>query len=318
MLFGLVVIAFMPGNDLTGSTDGFTGGEPTEFAFNTIPPELYDIYRKAQERYGVAWNVLAAINSIETDFGRNVKVSSKGAIGWMHFMPTTWSGWQNPNSKDDLNNPVFDKDPARIAQYGGYGVDADGDGVADPFSKSDAIFSAAYLLQKNEFQKNPEQAIYQYNHDYSYVKNVLNKAIAFASMIPIQGHTIWPVPDKFKEIISGFGPRLDPFGSGIMEMHRGIDIPVLIGTPVFTVADGEVIFAGIETGYGTCVQIKHEGYITLYAHLSEYLVRKGDRVTAGIPIALSGNTGKSEGPHLHFGVIVNNQFVDPLLIFNKS
>ena len=80
---------------------------------------LVTIYRSAGYQYGIDWRVLAAINRVETNFGRNTHVSSAGAVGWMQFLPSTWRRW---------------------------GVDASGDGVADPYDPQDAIFSAARYL----------------------------------------------------------------------------------------------------------------------------------------------------------------------------
>ena len=84
-----------------------------------IPPFLIPIYQAAGIEYQVPWQVLAAINEIETDYGRNLSVSSAGAVGWMQFLPSTWKEW---------------------------GVDANGDGVADPYNPVDAIFTAARYL----------------------------------------------------------------------------------------------------------------------------------------------------------------------------
>ena len=85
-----------------------------------IPPFLLPIYQAAGTQYGVRWEVLAAINEIETDYGRNLNVSSAGALGWMQFMPATWKM---------------------------YGVDANDDGLKDPFNPVDAIFAAARYLR---------------------------------------------------------------------------------------------------------------------------------------------------------------------------
>jgi hypothetical protein len=318
-IWGLAVTSLIEPGGLSGTRiDGFIGGEPTDYALDVIPPGLVDIYRKAQARYGVAWSVLAAINSVETGFGRDVRVSPAGAVGWMQIMPATWSGTGNPNARNDKASPAVDTDPHRISQYGGYGVDADGDGAANPYSPADAIFSAAHILQKNGFLNDPEQAIYRYNQDYSYVRKVLDLAARFGSMAPAaDGDPVWPVPPNFREIESPFGSRPDPFDYS-EDYHYGIDIAVPEGTPVYAVAGGQAIFAGNEQGYGRCVQIRHSGYITLYGHLSDLGVHPGDMVSAGQAIALSGSTGKSTGPHLHFGVMLNGQFVDPALLFKNQ
>lgn len=103
-------------------------------------------------------------------------------------------------------------------------------------------------------------------------------------------------------ITSGFGVRRDPFTEK-HKFHRGIDIACGIGTKVVASAEGTVIFSGTKKGYGKTVIIEHRnGYRTLYGHLSKLLVRNGDKVKQAQKIALSGMTGRSTGPHLHFEV----------------
>lgn len=113
---------------------------------------------------------------------------------------------------------------------------------------------------------------------------------------------------------SAFGPRVaprTPTGRGSSN-HAGVDYAVPEGTTVAAAGDGEVVFAGEQGGYGNTVIVRHaDGRETLYAHLSEINVRQGDRVRAGAPIALSGNTGNSSGAHLHFEVRENGRAVDP-------
>ncbi|BBX20423.1 hypothetical protein CRI77_24725 [Mycolicibacterium duvalii] len=105
---------------------------------------------------------------------------------------------------------------------------------------------------------------------------------------------------------SGFGYRW-----GVL--HAGIDIANAIGTPVVAAADGVVISAGAEGGYGNMVKLRHaDGTVTLYGHNSSILVNVGDRVMAGDQIAKMGNTGNSTGPHLHFEVHLGGTRVDPV------
>jgi murein DD-endopeptidase MepM/ murein hydrolase activator NlpD len=104
-------------------------------------------------------------------------------------------------------------------------------------------------------------------------------------------------------LTSSPGLRLDPFGSGKMIMHNGWDIAVPVGTPVHPTQEGTVYFAGQYKGYGNLVAIEHgKGYISLYGHNSEILVKPGTYVTPKTVIALSGNTGRSTGPHIHYEV----------------
>ena len=104
-------------------------------------------------------------------------------------------------------------------------------------------------------------------------------------------------------LTSSPGLRLDPFGSGKMLMHNGWDIAVPTGTPVHPTQEGTVYFAGQHKGYGNLVAIEHgKGYISLYGHNAEILVIPGMYVTPQTVIALSGNTGRSTGPHIHYEV----------------
>ena len=110
------------------------------------------IWQAAGSRYGIPWQVLGAINKVETNFGSNLGPSSAGAVGWMQFMPSTWARW---------------------------GIDANGDGVADPDNPTDAIFSAARYLVGCGGQFDIAKAVYCYNHSQSYVSDVLRLAALY-------------------------------------------------------------------------------------------------------------------------------------------
>ncbi len=120
-----------------------------------IPPFLLPIYQAAGSEYGIRWEVLAAINRIETAFGTNLNVSSAGALGWMQFMPATWET---------------------------YGVDANGDGEKDPFNPADAIFAAARYLKAAGGDQDLRKAIWAYNHADWYVDDVMEGASQVASI----------------------------------------------------------------------------------------------------------------------------------------
>jgi murein DD-endopeptidase MepM/ murein hydrolase activator NlpD len=113
-------------------------------------------------------------------------------------------------------------------------------------------------------------------------------------------------------ISSGFGNRFHPIDKKA-KFHGGIDIAVPRGTPVKAAADGVVKFAGWRGGYGYAVVVEHtDGSETLYAHNDKLLVEKGQEVDAGDQLSLSGSTGKSTGPHLHFEVRLNGTLVNPM------
>jgi len=119
--------------------------------------------------------------------------------------------------------------------------------------------------------------------------------------------TLWPVADGGKGYISDeFGWRIHPL-THKQEYHEGLDIAVWYNTPVLATADGVVTYAGWSSGYGYLIKIRHGfGYSTYYAHLNKFKVKECKKVKRGEIIALSGNSGRSTGPHLHYEVRVNN------------
>ncbi len=121
-------------------------------------------------------------------------------------------------------------------------------------------------------------------------------------------------------ISSLYGIRKHPIRKKYL-LHGGVDIAVPIRTPVYSSLDGFVLFAGINGGYGKVIVIKHKyGYTTWYGHLSQILVKKNQKIQAGMKIAYSGNTGVTTGPHLHFEIRKFNKRQNPLenLIFEHS
>lgn len=126
-------------------------------------------------------------------------------------------------------------------------------------------------------------------------------------------NTILPfgAPVKNVRVTSNFGTRNDPF-DGKPKRHRGIDFAGKIGTELMTVAPGRVISAGERVGYGTTVEIDHGlGFTTLYAHLSQITVSRGDWVRPGTVIGLAGSSGRSTGPHLHYEIRYKGAPFDP-------
>jgi murein DD-endopeptidase MepM/ murein hydrolase activator NlpD len=120
----------------------------------------------------------------------------------------------------------------------------------------------------------------------------------------------WPVQGP---LTSPFGERDHAMGGGGTQFHAGIDLSVPAGTPVQAAQEGMVVFAGYNGAYGKAVKLDHaNGFSTLYAHNSRILVHVGQTVKAGQVICLSGSTGRSTGPHLHFEVHKDGWPVDPL------
>ena len=112
-----------------------------------------------------------------------------------------------------------------------------------------------------------------------------------------------PVDDVY--VSSGFGTRWG-------RLHRGVDLALAQGSPIYAADSGTVYFAGDGGGYGNLVKVDHgNGMQTYYAHCSSLLVTSGQKVSRGEKIALTGSTGNSTGPHLHFEVIINGKCIDP-------
>ena len=125
---------------------------------------------------------------------------------------------------------------------------------------------------------------------------------------------IQPVKNEnLKRMASGFGYRTDPFTKA-RKMHEGMDFTAKTGTPIYATGDGYIAQAdNTASGYGNHIVIRHGfGYETVYAHLSRYKCKRGQRVKRGDVIGYVGSTGRSEGPHLHYEVHNNRKVVNPL------
>lgn len=125
-------------------------------------------------------------------------------------------------------------------------------------------------------------------------------------------------PLEFSRVSSGYGIRFHPI-SGARKAHMGVDYAAPTGTPVRTIGDGVVEFAGVQGGYGNVIYIRHRSnQTTVFAHLSRIGVRQGQKVNQGDLIGNVGTTGASTGPHLHFEFRDNGVHQDPLTIARQS
>ena len=149
LMLGVAIISAL-GGDINGCG---AGAAPTDTATTTIPAQLMALYTRAEQTYGVPWSLLAAINSIESGFGKNLGPSSAGALGPMQFMPATWRQ---------------------------YGVDGNGDGRKDIMDPEDAIPAAARYLKASGAPGDLQKAVFAYNHAQWYVDKVLALASTFA------------------------------------------------------------------------------------------------------------------------------------------
>ena len=144
------------------------------------------------------------------------------------------------------------------------------------------------------------------NQEVQGIQNIQNENINNKNF----GKILWPV--KSGRITSKFGNRNHPVLKSV-KFHRGVDIAVSLGTPVYAGIRGIVTFAGKRGNYGNLVEIKgSDGIKVRYAHLSKIDVVAGQRVSDGEKVAETGNTGMSTGPHLHYEIIVDESPVNPL------
>jgi hypothetical protein len=249
------------GTPFSFSLPGQTVESIPNFFINSfsIPPFLLPIYQAAGIQYQVPWQVLAAINEIETDFGRNLSVSSAGAVGWMQFMPSTWKRW---------------------------GVDANGDGVADPYNPVDAIFSAARYLHAAGASQNLSRAIFAYNHADWYVQSVLLRAKLIAGLpARLVGALTGMVEGRFP--VAARATYADESATKVTKLSRsraegtnvadavdsdsdakGASIYARKGSPVIAVNDGKIVRLGHSAKLGTFISLQDStGNTYTYAHL---------------------------------------------------
>jgi hypothetical protein len=210
-----------------------------------IPVFLLPIYQAAGIQYGVPWEVLAAINEIETNYGRNLNVSSAGAVGWMQFLMSSWKQ---------------------------YGVDANGDGKKDPYNPVDAIFAAARYLKAAGAQQDLRKSIYAYNHADWYVNSVLMRARFIGGMPAdlvgsLSGLTQGRFPvyatakyaddiaeqNATRRVARGKNAAMPIVGSA---SRRAINIFAKAGSAVIAVQDGKIVKVGNSRRLGNFVILR--------------------------------------------------------------
>jgi hypothetical protein len=224
-----------------------------------VPPFLLSIYQAAGIEYGVRWEVLAAINEIETDYGRNLNVSSAGALGWMQFMPSTWKM---------------------------YGTDANKDGRKDPYNPVDAIFAAARYLNAAGYEQDVRRAIFAYNHADWYVDSVLLRARLIAGVpadligsltgltegrFPVFARARYADDIAEQQLLKRV--KRGENAANVVESddsRRSIDIFASKGSPVVAVNDGVIKKIGSNRKLGRHVVLQDVyGNRYTYAHLGE-------------------------------------------------
>jgi hypothetical protein len=239
-----------------------------------IPPFLLPIYQAAGIQYNVPWQILAGINEIETDYGRNLSVSSAGALGWMQFMPSSWKT---------------------------YGTDANNDGRKDPYNPVDAIFAAARYLKAAGADKDLRKAIFAYNHADWYVDSVMLRAKLIGGMPAglvgsltglTQGH--FPVHARARyadDISERAAQKRYHKGQNAAQVvngdvrRRSINIFSRNGAPVIAVQDGVIKQMGTSPKLGKYIVLQDAyGNRYTYGHLGsiqpDYPAPKPQKISA--------------------------------------
>ncbi len=207
-----------------------------------IPPFLLPIFQAAGTAYGIPWQVLAAINEVETDYGRDLSVSSAGAEGWMQFLPAEWVQ---------------------------YGVNANGAGFKDPYNPADAIFAAARYLKAAGGDTDIRAAVYSYNHSQAYVNSVMLRAqLLGGTPSELLGAVTDLTESRFPvhaqaHYSDGFATV--PSASGATQTLVGTTIYTQEGAPVIAVQDGEIVGRGVTPSLGRFVSLR-DAYGNTYTY----------------------------------------------------
>lgn len=197
-----------------------------------------------------------------------------------------------------INSEVSYKDVESLNGFEGIGgpeIECNDDG------KCLEIIDSAYFYSK--FPKQPFEISKAKTQEE--VDALIESYVRFFSKVPLEEPA-----NGF--IRSGFGKRLSPFSRRV-SFHEGVDFAVPYGSEVLVTGNGVVSEVKWSRSYGLMVEVTHgSGFVTRYAHLSKAMVKEGQEVCTGQRIGLVGSTGRSTGPHLHYEVLAENKYVDPL------
>lgn len=206
---------------------------------------------------------------------------------------------------DNLYRVMLDAEPVSpAARHAGYG----GTNRYDELLKMD---NSELLVQTTQKIDLLEKQIYLQTKSFDEIVELDKDTKSRLRHTP----AIQPISNRnLKRTASGYGYRIDPVYN-VRTFHKGMDFSCDKNTPIYATADGVITSAKWRSGYGYTVEIDHGyGYRTLYAHLIDenFIVKPGQKVVRGEKIALSGNSGKSTGPHLHYEVIHKGEHVNPI------
>lgn len=203
---------------------------------------------------------------------------------------------------DNMYRAIFHADPIPIdVRYSGYGN-------MDRYEELMSLNNPDMIIQTSQKMDLLNKQLYLQSKSFDDLVGMVKLQKDRLLHVP----SIQPVSNKdLSRVASGYGTRIDPVYGGL-RFHAGMDFTAKTGTDVYATGNGTVTWADWRQGYGNCVIIDHGyGYETLYAHLSAYDVKVGQKVIRGQKIAEVGSTGKSTGPHLHYEVHVKGKPDNP-------
>lgn len=271
---------------------------------SAIPVEYRGFLEEASSITGIPVNILAAIISKESSWDVNAVNFSSGCFGLTQLHPDYWEAWALRYGF----NPETDKSNPRAQIIIGAQVLAGYFPSPVSFESNnwyaDSSFRAG-MAKYGGYGSNVEKA-------GAYIDDIVNLANAFNK------EAVWPVPSRtIADITSPFGWRGNPTAPG-SEFHDGIDIAGNFGEPVVSASGGIVVHVGYGRGYGQAIFIEDGTYMYIYGHLDSVNVSAGQIVNPSQKIGEIGSTGRSTGPHLHFGIqlVGGRGFVDPLTVIS--
>ncbi|UJP64322.1 M23 family metallopeptidase [Mongoliitalea daihaiensis] len=213
---------------------------------------------------------------------------------------------------DNLYRVIFESEPipSEVRNAGIGGTDRYQEIKSKGLNQEKLLVS---LMEKIDLLK---RKMYVQSYSIEEITELALKKEEYWASIP----AIQPVlNEELGKLASGFGMRLHPILK-VRKMHTGVDFTAPVGTPIYATGDGivkEVI--SVFGGYGKYVEIDHGfGFVSRYAHMNEFLVRKGQKIRRGDQIGTVGNTGSSTAPHLHYEVIKDGRYVNPVNYFFKD
>lgn len=282
-----------------------------------IPSDLIRFFEEAEKEFGIPWWFLAAVAFKESSFNPQAENSQTGCYGLMQVSPENWNRYAPQLGFD----PVSDRDNPKAQIFvGAYMLKSAGLGSVDWNGdwKEDTLRVLQYY---GGYARLPVRLKALYGSVEEWCRKEYAEPI-WETAEKLKGAPLsnWPVSGS---VTSSYGWR-ELFGK--REFHNGIDIGTASGTPVVSVSGGVVTSAGWDdpndhsASYGLRITVRDGIHMYLYAHLLEgsLLVKPGDTVSPGQQIAAVGSTGRSTGPHLHFGVQENGCWINPFNILQRA